>query len=139
MTAAGLPDGSCDAAMSLDVLVFVPDKVAALRETARILRPSGRFGFTIWEQPGYSERLNARQFDDYRPVLAVAGFEVEVYEEPPNWRSQQRRLLEAAIEHESELVSELGATEAARFLTMARGSLSDLPLRRYVLGVCRLR
>jgi SAM-dependent methyltransferase len=139
MTATGLPDGSYDAAMSLDVLVFVPDKAAALCETARILRPGGRFGFTTWEQTGYSERLNAQQFDDYRPVLSVAGFEVEVYAEPQDWQSQQRRLLEALIGHESELVSELGTTEAARFLAMARGSLSDLPLRRYVLGVGRRR
>lgn len=37
----GLPDASSDAALSLDVLVFVPDKAAAMREVARILRPAG--------------------------------------------------------------------------------------------------
>lgn len=36
--------------MSLDVLPFVPDKTAAVREVARILRPGGRFAFTTWEQ-----------------------------------------------------------------------------------------
>jgi SAM-dependent methyltransferase len=50
LTATGLPDASCDAVMSLDVLPFVPGKAAAVREVARILRPGGRFAFTTWEQ-----------------------------------------------------------------------------------------
>lgn len=84
LTATGLPEASCDAAISLDVLVFVPDKAAAVREVARILRPGGRFGFTTWEQSGYSTRLGAPQLADHRPLLAAAGFDVEMYEEPPD-------------------------------------------------------
>jgi SAM-dependent methyltransferase len=73
VAATGLLEASCDAAMSLDVLVFVPDKVAAVREVARILRPQGRFAFTTWEQRGYSERLRAPQLDDHRPLLEDMG------------------------------------------------------------------
>jgi SAM-dependent methyltransferase len=53
VTSTGLADASCDAAISLDVLVFVEDKAAAIREIARILKIGGRFGFTTWEHAGY--------------------------------------------------------------------------------------
>lgn len=53
LTATGLPPASCDGAICLDVLPFVPDKAAAFREVARILpperglrsRPGSRAGF----------------------------------------------------------------------------------------------
>lgn len=139
LTATGLPEASCDAVMSLDVLLFVPDKAAAAREVARILRPGGRFGFTTWEQPGYSERLGAPQLADYRPLLAAAGFDVEIYEEPPNWQRQQRALLEGIIASESKLAEEMEAPVAASRVAMARGALAEMPVRRYVFVVARRR
>jgi len=139
LTATGLPEASCDAAMSLDVLLFVADKAAAVREVARILRPGGRFGFTTWEQPGYSERLGALQLADHRPLLAATGFDVEIYEEPPDWQRQQRALLEGIIASESELANEIEAAVAASYVAMARGALADMPMRRYVFMVARRR
>jgi SAM-dependent methyltransferase len=139
LTATGLPEASCDAAISLDVFVFVPDKAAAVREAARILRPGGRFGFTTWEQSGYSVRLGAPQLADHRPLLIAAGFDVEVYEEPPDWQRQQRALLEGIIVSEPELAEEMEAAVAAGFVAMARGALADLPVRRYVCVVARRR
>jgi hypothetical protein len=65
--------------LSLDVLIFVPDKTSAAREFARILRTGGRLGFTTWEQPGYSARLGAEQLADHRPLLEQAGFTIEAY------------------------------------------------------------
>ena len=47
--ASGLPDASVDAAMSIDVLLFAPDKAAALSEFARVLRPGGRLVVTTWD------------------------------------------------------------------------------------------
>ena len=137
LTATGLLEASCDAAISLDVLVFVPDKAAAVREVARILRPSGRFGFTTWEQSGYSARLGAPQLADHRPPLVAAGFDVEIYEEPPDWQRQQRTLLEGIIASEPALAEEMEAASAAGFVAMARGALADLPVRRYVCVVAR--
>jgi SAM-dependent methyltransferase len=139
LTATGLPEASCDAAISLDVLVFVPDKAAAVREVARILRPGGCFGFTTWEQSGYSARLRAPQLADHRPLLAAAGFDVEMYEEPPDWQRQQRALLEGIIASEPALAEEMEAAVAAGFVAMARGALADLPVRRYVCVVARRR
>ena len=114
-------------------------KAAAIREIARILKIGGRFGFTTWEQAGYSERLKSQQFSDYRPLLAAAGFDVEIYEDPPNWRQQQKRTLELLIERETELTAEMESAAAAGILAMAHGSLKDLPSRRYVLAVGRRR
>ena len=137
LTATGLPEASCDAAISLDVLVFVPDKAAAVREVARILRPGGRFGFTTWEQSGYSAHLGAPQLADHRPLLAAAGFDMEMYEEPPDWQRQQRPLLEGIIGSEPALAEEMEAAVAAGFVAMAHGALADLPVRRYVCVVAR--
>jgi SAM-dependent methyltransferase len=139
IAATALPDASCDAAMSLDVLLFAPDKAAALREVARILPKDGSFAFTTWEQPGHSERLGAAQLADYRPVLEGAGFEIEIYEEPLNWRGQQRPLLEGIIAVQAQLAEEIGAAGAAGWVAMARGGLADLSVRRYVFGVAGKR
>ena len=87
---------------SLDVLPFVPDKAAAVREVARILRPGGRFAFTTWEQlthlaPGddnhaqrqalaatfHSHPLLQSARIDYRQLTEQAGLTVETYHEPP--------------------------------------------------------
>ncbi len=139
LTATGLVGGSCDAAMSLDVLLFVPDQAAALREVARILRANGLFAFTTWEQSGYSTRLGALQVADYRPLLDAAGFAAEVYEEPLDWQRHQRALAEGILAAETELIDEFGTAAAARYLEVARGVLADLPVRRYVFVVARRR
>jgi ubiquinone/menaquinone biosynthesis C-methylase UbiE len=136
VTATGLADASCDAAISLDVIIYVPDKEAAMKEVARIIRPGGRFGFTVWEQSGYSQRLKAQQFLDYRPLMAAADFDVEIYEEPPNWRQQQQRTLELLVENET---AEMDPADVGQILAMARGSLNELSSRRYVLAVGRRR
>lgn len=139
IAATGLTDASCDAAMSLDVLVFAPDKAAALREVARVLRQDGSFAFTTWEQTGGSERLRSPQLADYRPLLDAAGLTVELYGEPLDWRSQQRALVEGIIAAEPELAEEMGRPAAAGYVVMARGMLADFPTRRYVFGVARKR
>ena len=139
LTATGLPDACCDAVMSLDVLVFVPDKAAAVREFARILRTDGTLGFTTWEQSGYSVRLGAPQLADHRPLLEMAGFAIDAYEEPANWQRQQRALTEGIIAAETEMANDMGVAAAAGYAAMARGVLADMPVRRYVIVVARKR
>lgn len=81
--ATGLPAESLDGAMSIDVLWVVPDKAAALREVARILRPGARFVFATWDfaasPPG------GPQVADHRPLLRDAGFATEAYERTGHW------------------------------------------------------
>ncbi|WP_245943884.1 class I SAM-dependent methyltransferase [Acuticoccus kandeliae] len=52
--AAALPAaaGSIDIATSGLVFNFIPDRVAALREMARVLRPGGTIAFYVWDYPG---------------------------------------------------------------------------------------
>jgi ubiquinone/menaquinone biosynthesis C-methylase UbiE len=149
VTKTGLPDASCDAAMSLDVLPFVPDKAAAVAEVARILRSGGRFAFTTWEQVGRSAAADSERAAlsatfqahplvesaraDYRSLLEDAGFAVETYEEPPGWRGQQRALAEGIIAAEEEVTREMGA----HYPAMARVFVADLPAVRYVFVAAR--
>src|SRR5216117_937505 len=45
----GLETASMDAGMSVDALQYAPDKAAALRESARIIRPTGTLAFFAFE------------------------------------------------------------------------------------------
>jgi SAM-dependent methyltransferase len=49
---ATLPRGSRDVAVGGLVLNFIPERVAALAEMARIVRPGGTVGFYVWDYPG---------------------------------------------------------------------------------------
>ena len=137
LTQTGLADAFCDAALSLDVLIFVPDQSTAVREFSRILKPGGVLGFTSWEQSGYSARLCAEQCSDYRALLEAAGFTIEDYEEPRDWEQQHRALAEGLIAAEPDMSREMEPATAARYAAMARGVLADLPVRRYVRVVAR--
>jgi SAM-dependent methyltransferase len=82
--ATGLEDASLDGAMSVDALLFTPDKGAATREFARIVRPGGRLVFTTFD---YSAQPAGRppQVGDHRPLLEEAGFDVLAYDETDDW------------------------------------------------------
>lgn len=136
LTATGLPDASCDAVMSLDVIPFVPDKPAAICEVRRILRPGGRFAFTTWEQLPDSALaphplLEDREIVDYRLLVEEGDLIVETCEEPLDWRRQQRALAEGIVAAETDLTEEMGA----HYPAMARSFLVNLPLVRYVFVV----
>lgn len=122
ITGTGLPDTSFDGAMSVDVLWAVPDKLAALREAARILKPGGRFTFTNWDRdrtpPGYLPPL-----PDHRPLLAQAGFEIETYQVQPEDGAKRRAAYEAIVAAEPDLISEMGEEAASRLMFEAKGTL----------------
>jgi len=70
---------------------------------------------------------------DYCRLVEEAGLQVEICEEPPKWRTQQRRLAEGIVAAESEVTQEMGAHYSA----MARGFLKNLSKVRYLLVVAR--
>ena len=121
VTATGLPDAAFDGAMSVDVLWSVPDKVAALREIARILKPGARFAFTNWDRdrtpPGYLPPLG-----DHRPLLADASFEVESYEVLSD-AERRRAYYERLVAAEEALRHEMGVEATARLMFEAKGTL----------------
>lgn len=116
----GLEDGSADAVMSVDALLFTPDKHAAFRELARVIRPGGRLVFTSFDfhdQPPH----RPPQVDDHRPVAEQTGFEVLAYEETPGWR----HAVDATTSRMLESVDELAA-EAGEDPTDVRGRLEEM-------------
>jgi ubiquinone/menaquinone biosynthesis C-methylase UbiE len=104
---SGLPDASVDAAMSIDALLFAPDKSAALNEFARVLRPGGRLVVTSWD---YHTQPRGRppQVADHRPLLVDAGFETLAYDETRNWRETMSALDRLLMESVDELATEAG-------------------------------
>jgi ubiquinone/menaquinone biosynthesis C-methylase UbiE len=113
LTALRFADQTFDAAMSIDVLWMVPDKLAALREIARILKPQRRFAFTNWDfarfPPDYPPPVG-----DHRPLLREAGFTIEAYEEIPEAEAKQRAFYERNLAAKDALIREMG--EAAQAL-----------------------
>ncbi|MFC9257515.1 class I SAM-dependent methyltransferase [Amycolatopsis thailandensis] len=134
----GLDDGSFEAVMSVDALLFAPDKPRACAEFARILTPGGRLLVTTWDFDGQPAN-RPPQVADHRPLLEAAGFDVLSYEETPDWRTLQRRAMELSLERVNDLAAESGDDP-----NRLRGSLEqtlrnqDLMTRR-VLLVASLR
>jgi ubiquinone/menaquinone biosynthesis C-methylase UbiE len=112
-----LRDACFDGAMSTDVLQLTPDPAAVIAEVSRILNDNAKFAFTTWcihkPIPGRAVIL------DYRPILERAGFEVELYYEPANWREQQGAIYRQIREQADALRSELGEEISAALLTEA--------------------
>ncbi|QOC93316.1 SAM-dependent methyltransferase [Micromonospora craniellae] len=79
MAALPFPDDSFDHAMAFESIVHVPDRVRALREMARVVRPGGRIvltDFTVREGPhGRSDDTLVRVHDSWRVTAAPIGAE----------------------------------------------------------------
>jgi ubiquinone/menaquinone biosynthesis C-methylase UbiE len=134
--ATGLPDAAFDGAMSADVLWLAPDKPAALREVARILRPGGRFAFTSWDYPVSPPGEDQPQ--DHRPLLHDAGFALEAYEPDEAFEGYYRALLEGYQAHRAALEAELGEARAERGIAQQRRGVARFPGWRRIFVVARL-
>jgi SAM-dependent methyltransferase len=137
--ATGLDDASADGVMSEDALQYAPDKTAAVREAARILRPGGRLVFAAFElEPGHVEGvpvIGDDPVDDYRPLLAGAGFTVEAYEEIPGWPEPVRTTYQSLLDAREALMGEMGPVAATAFFTELTLTLEKEMYRRRVLAV----
>jgi SAM-dependent methyltransferase len=93
--------------MSVDALLFAPDKAAALREIARVLRPDGRFVATTWDF--HTQPVNRPpQVEDHQPILIEAGFRVVGYDETPGWLENQRKIDSLMLDAVDEFAEESG-------------------------------
>ncbi len=136
-----LENEMADAALSIDALQYVADKLGALREAARLLRPAGRIALTAFElDPERAASLPIYGSDpapDLRPLLEQAGFEVETYAETDGWLDRVTRTFEAVREARDQLAAELGPTAIAALLSEAQVALEARPYRRRVLATGR--
>jgi ubiquinone/menaquinone biosynthesis C-methylase UbiE len=134
---SGLESGSADAIMSEDALQYSPDKRAAFRELARVLRPGGRLVFVAFElEPARvagQPVLGVDPVSDYRPLLAEAGFTVTSYEETPGWSETVRKTYQSLLDASAALVAEMGAPAAAALASELTMTLEARPYRSRVL------
>jgi ubiquinone/menaquinone biosynthesis C-methylase UbiE len=128
----GWIDNAFDGAISMDVLLFVANKPAALREICRILRPGARFAGMTWELRAASAALTAPAFVDYPGAFVEAGFIIEVYEETSNWRRLLTDALGTVVTFADAIRTEVEAPAAERLLAWARTRPSELDQSRRV-------
>jgi ubiquinone/menaquinone biosynthesis C-methylase UbiE len=115
-----LADGEAAAIMSIDALLFSPDKEAAAREMARVLQPKGRLVLTTWD---YHRQPVGRppQVADHRPLLADAGLRVLAYDETPAWEQRQRAIDRLLMQRVDDI-----AAEADEPVEVVRADLAEM-------------
>ncbi len=131
MCETDFPDNYFDAAISIGALLFIPDKLKAICEAARIIR-SGAFFVFITVEEKESHLVN-----DFRPLLHKAGFEVKVYEEILDSTRKHGEYYKKVIETQKELIKDMGYRGAALWISDAKTHLPRLKLWRRVLAVAR--
>jgi ubiquinone/menaquinone biosynthesis C-methylase UbiE len=136
LAATGLPDAFVDAALCLDAVFFAEDRIAALREVRRIVRPGARYVFTADEVEKPTE---PRHVKDWGLLLDAAGLELESKEEIPRFREQLGRMYELWLENLDELAAAYGPERAERLELEARNVTPTLETRRPVFVVARVR
>jgi len=124
-----LPENSFDGAVSIDVILFLPDPQAAIKEAARILRSKAFFVFTTWEHK------ESQVINDYRPLLRNAGFEIKTYSETPDWKQRQRKVYEKTLELKKVLIKDMGREGAFAWIMEAKTYLPTLDDVRRILAV----
>jgi ubiquinone/menaquinone biosynthesis C-methylase UbiE len=137
--ATGLVDGSADAVMSEDALQYAPDKSAALREIARILRPGGRLVFTAFElEPARVSGLPVLGDDpvtNFSPLLEAVGFSIDAYEEAPGWPEPMSSAYQALLDAKDALTDEMGPMAVTALFSELTLTLEREPYRRRILAI----
>jgi ubiquinone/menaquinone biosynthesis C-methylase UbiE len=134
LAASGLEDGVADAAVCFDAIFFATDRVAALSEICRILRPGGRFVFTA------DERVEAQRpadVTDWTPLLRAAGFDVESKEEIPRAAEHLSAMYKLWLANLEALRAEIGDQATAALEGEAKSVGPTIGSRRPCLVVAR--
>ncbi|MEN2737462.1 class I SAM-dependent methyltransferase [Microbacterium sp. X-17] len=129
----GLPDGCADAVLCADAIFFASDRIAAVREAARLLRPGGRYAFTADE----ADDGRPRSVPDWRPIIEAGGLQVVSRIEIPRWRERLARMYELWLENLDEVRETFGDEYADELRDEAEAVGPSLPARTGVLYVAR--
>ncbi|MBN1412154.1 MAG: class I SAM-dependent methyltransferase [Spirochaetales bacterium] len=129
ITSTGLDDSSCDAVMCLDMLGMGANKIPALNEILRILKPSGRFVYTTWEKPDVPFEMESQ-------LLEETGFKAETYYAIKD-NDLFRLFNENIIDKRSVLIKEMGEQAVESILSVAEDSLNSLRNKEYILIGCK--
>ena len=130
-------DGELDGVMSVDALLFAPDKAAAGRELARVMRAGGRLVLSTWD---YHAQPAGRppQVADHRPLLVAAGLDVLAYDETVDWFERQQGIDEALLRDITELAAETGVDpEILRAELTEEMATNETMLRRVLIVAAR--
>jgi ubiquinone/menaquinone biosynthesis C-methylase UbiE len=133
LQATGLDDGELDAVVCLDAIFFAADRVAALREVRRVLRPGGRLLFTADEQ---ARPQRPHHVPDWTPLVEAAEFDIEAKEIVPGFSSRWQRLYALWLEHLDQIRTMYGDHIAAMMQQEASEVGPTLDERSHVIITC---
>lgn len=116
-----LEDQSVDGVICIDSLWAAPNKVQALMEIKRVMKPGAKFIFTYWDLHTV----------EAIPYFEMAGLSFIAREDTPDWKDLQMRVYDGILQYEAELVEEMGSG-ANMLLYEAKASppYLDLSVRR---------
>ncbi|MET3808839.1 SAM-dependent methyltransferase [Nakamurella sp. UYEF19] len=96
--------------MSIDALPMAADRVAALKEVRRILRPGARAVFTCAEWHADAPLPHPRMATKWAPLIAAAGLLLVDQFIDNGKQARQLRLYKLWLEHQTELEQRFGPT-----------------------------
>ncbi len=131
---SGLASGQADAVLCLDAVAFAADRVAALCEVRRLLRPGGRYVFSATEVASSPDRS---WVVDWQPLLSAAGLKMESKEEVPHYAERLQRMYDLWLENLPALEAELGLEMTKKLEQEARAVGPTLQKRRQFVVVAR--
>lgn len=129
MHSLNFSENSFDGAISIDVISFIPDPLAVIKETARILRSKTYFVFTTWENK------NSNIINDYRSYLEDTGFIIKSYSETPDWKKRQSKVYQKTLELKKELIKDMGRDGAFAYIMEAKRYLPTIDDTKRILAV----
>ena len=129
MYSLNFPENSFDGALSIDVISFIPNPLAAIKEAARILRSKAFFVFTTWENK------TSHKNNDYRSYLRDTGFKIKTYSETPDWKQRQREVYQKTLELKDVLIKDMGRDGTFAYIMEAKKYLPELNDLRRILAV----